>query len=444
MDISYNQALALLSMLGLFVSMATGFPIAYTMIFSGLVFGYLAIGKIVFFLLTQQFYMVMADPILGAIPLFLFMGYLLDGAGLMDRLFRAFQMLFARLPASLYAAVSVTGTIFACATGIVGSAVNLLCVMAEPSLRRSGYDIRMSAGIIAASGTLGIIIPPSVMLIVLGPIVGIPVTAIFAGALIPGLVLSLIYLTYTLIRCALNPKLGPPLPREMWPTSYLLVLKELFIGVIPLVILIACVLGSILAGIATPTEAAACGAFGALGLVIVYRRLTWAIFSRALYKTAVLAAMILVLIAACNFFGAVFARLGGASYLSGLLMNLDLSPWATLVLILLSLFLIGWALEWIPLILVFVPLTLPAVQALGFDMLWYAILVALILQTSWMTPPVALSGYFIKGSIPHWDLMDIYKGMLEYVGCQIFGIIVFMFFPAIILWLPVHLGLWRL
>jgi len=431
-------------MLGLFVSMATGFPIAYTMIFSGLVFGYLAIGKIVFFLLTQQFYMVMADPILGAIPLFLFMGYLLDGAGLMDRLFRAFQMLFARLPGSLYAAVSVTGTIFACATGIVGSAVNLLCVMAEPSLRRSGYDIKMSAGIIAASGTLGIIIPPSVMLIVLGPIVGLPVTAIFAGALIPGLVLSVIYLTYTLIRCTINPKLGPPLPREMWPTSYLVVLKELIIGVVPLVILIACVLGSILAGIATPTEAAACGAFGALTLVIVYGRMTWAIFSRALYKTAVLAAMILVLIAACNFFGAVFARLGGASYLSNLLMNLDMSPWATLVLILVALFLIGWALEWIPLILVFVPLTLPAVQGLGFDMLWYSILVALVLQTSWLTPPVALSGYFIKGSIPHWDLMDIYKGMLEYVGCQVFGIIVFMIFPALILWLPVYLGLWRL
>ena len=443
MDISYNEALALFSLLGLFASMATGFPIAYTLMFSALLFGYLGIGKVVFFLMTQQFYMVMADPILGAIPLFLFMGYLLDGAGLMERLFRSFQMLFARLPGSLYAATTVTGTLFACATGIVASGVNLLCIMAEPNLRRSGYDVRMSAGCIAAAGTLGIIIPPSIMLIVLGPIVGVPVTALFAAAIIPGLTLSGIYITYTLVRCALNPTLGPPLPKEMWPTNLGMVIKEVFIGAVPLVVLIACVLGVILTGIATTTEAAACGSFGALILITVYRRMTWALFKRALYQTLLLSAMILVLIAACNFFGAVFARLGGAAYLSNLLMTLDFAPWIMVVIILVSLFLIGWALEWIPLILVFVPLTLPAVQAMGFDMLWYAILVALVLQTSWLTPPVALSGYFIKGCIPHWDLMDIYKGMIQFVGCQIVGIIIFMIFPVFILGLPIYVGLWK-
>jgi tripartite ATP-independent transporter DctM subunit len=325
----------------------------------------------------------------------------------------------------------------------VASGVNLLCIMAEPALRRSNYDIRMSAGCIAAAGTLGIIIPPSIMLIVLGPIVGVPVTSIFAAALIPGLVLSAIYLIYSIARCYFNPKLGPPLPKEMWPTNYFVVIRELIIGVVPLVILIGCVLGVILAGIATTTEAAACGSFGALVLITLYRRMTWALFKRALFKTALLAAMILVLIAACNFFGAVFARLGGATYLSNLLLGLEFSPWVMLIIILVSLFLIGWALEWIPLILVFVPLTLPAIQALGFDMLWYSVLVALVLQTSWMTPPVALSGYFIKGSLPHWDLMDIYRGMLQYVWCQWVGIIIFMIFPAIILWLPIYLGLWK-
>ena len=439
MEMTYNEALALISLVGMFAMFCTGFPIAFTMMFSALVFGYLGIGKIVFYLLTVQFYQVMSDPVMGAIPFFLFMGYLLEGAGLMDRLFRSFQLLFAKLAGSLYAAIIITGTIFAAATGIVGSSVNLLCVMSEPAMRRSGYDIRMGAGCIAASGTLGILIPPSIMLVVLGPIVGVPVTDLFAAAIFPGLLLSGIYITYSLVRCAINPKMGPPLPPDMWPTSLGAVIKDMLVGVVPLVTLITFTLGSILAGLATPTEASACGAFGAFILVLAYRRLTWKSFKDAMYKTVVLSAMILIMIATCNFFGSVFSRLGGAAWISNALLSLDIGQYAMLLLMLAIIFFMGWAMEWIPIVLIFVPLMLPVVEAMQFDKLWFCLVTAVTLQTSWLSPPVALSAYFVKGSIPHWDLLDIYKGMFQYIGCQLVGILLIVMFPAIITWLPMYL-----
>ncbi len=439
MEITPNELLGLLSLAGMFLAFCTGFPISFVMVFSGLIFGFIGIGKIVFYLLTLQFYQVMTDSVMGAIPPFLLMGYLLENAGLMDRLFRSFQMLLYKLPGSLYAAIIATGTIFAAATGIVGSSVNLLCVMAEPGMRRSGYNSRMGAGAIAASGTLGILIPPSVMLVVMGPIVGVPVTDLFAAAIIPGLMLASIYIIYSLVRCAINPRLGPPVPKDMWPSSLRSVFIDMCIGVLPLVLLIMSTLGSILMGIATPTEAASCGAFGAFLLVVVYRRFTWAGLKDALFKTTRLSAMILIMIASCNFFGAVFSRLGSAAYLSRVLISLDVAPMVMLAIILITIFLLGWAMEWIPIVLIFLPLMLPTVEAMHFDKLWFCLVMAVTLQTSWLSPPVALSAYFIKGSIPHWELMDIYKGMFQYIGCQIVGIALIILFPAIVTWLPNYL-----
>ena len=438
MDIS-NETLALLSLVGMFAAFCTGFPISYTMIFSGLVFGYLGIGKIVFYLLTVQFWQVMSDPVMGAIPFFLLMGYLLEGAGLMDRLFRSFQLLFAKLPGSLYGAIILTGTIFAAATGIVGSSVNLLCIMSEPSMRRSGYNVRMGAGCIAAAGTLGILIPPSIMLVVLGPIMGVPITDLFAAAILPGLLLAGIYIAYSLVKCALWPQYGPPLPKEMWPSSLTEVLREMLIGAIPLFLLIMFTLGSILAGFATPTEASACGAFGAFILVIAYRRFTWKGLAKALHSTILLSAMILIMIASCNFFGSVFSRLGGATWLSNWLLSLDVTPMIMLSFIMIIIFFMGWAMEWIPIVLILVPLLIPVVDAMQYDKLWFCLVVAVTLQTSWLSPPVALSAYFIKGSLPHWKLTDIYKGMFQYIGCQLVGLILIIAFPAIVTWLPVFL-----
>lgn len=439
MEMTHNEMLAMLSLIGMFAAFCTGFPISYTMIFSGLVFGFLGIGKIVFYLLTMQFYQVMSDSVMGAIPFFLLMGYLLEGAGLMDRLFRSFQLLFARLAGSLFAAIILTGTIFAAATGIVGSSVNLLCIMSEPAMRAGNYNTRMGAGAIAAAGTLGILIPPSIMLVVLGPMMGVPITDLFAAAIFPGLLLAGIYITYSIVRCQIQPWCGPPLPREMWPTSLHSVIKEIVIGVLPLLILIFSTLGSILMGLATPTEASACGAFGALLMVIGYRRFTWKGLAKAMHSTILLSAMILIMLASCNFFGAVFSRLGGAAYVSNWLLSLDASPLGMLLLIMTIIFFMGWAMEWIPIVLILVPLLMPVVEAMQYDKLWFCLIVAVTLQTSWLSPPVALSAYFIKGSLPHWKLTDIYKGMFQYIGCQLVGLTLIVAFPVIVTWLPMYL-----
>ncbi|MBE6441635.1 MAG: TRAP transporter large permease subunit [Desulfovibrio desulfuricans] len=430
---SHNEMLAMLSLVGMFALFCFGFPIAYTMLFAGVLFGFLGIGwKLVTYLLTVQFYQVMNDSVMVAIPFFLVMGYMLEGAGLMERLFSAFQKLFAKLPGSLYMAVISTGTLFAAATGIVGSSVNLLCVMAEPTMRKGGYDVRMGAGSIAAAGTLGILIPPSIMLVVLGPMVGVPVTDLFIAAVPPGLLLASLYILYSLIKCSIWPKYGPPLPPELRPKSGGEVARELLVGAIPLLLLILSVLGSIMFGLATPTEASACGAFASIVMVIAYRKFTWRSFARAMFATAKMSAMILIMIASCNFFGAVFSRLGGATYLSNLLLGMNLAPMVMLCLILVIIFFMGWAMEWIPIVLILIPLLLPVVDAMGYDKLWFCMLVAVTLQTSWLSPPVALSAYFIKGALPHWKLTDIYAGMFQYICCQLIGVGLLLAFPEIL------------
>ena len=432
----FNEMLGMLSLVGLLVSFCTGFPISFTMVFIGLGFGYLGIGKLAFHLLNIQFYQVMSDPVLGAIPFFLFMGYILESAGLMDNLFHSIQKLMAPIPGSLYVAIIITATIFAAATGIVGSSITLLCVMAEPAMRRSKYDTQMGAGAIAAGGTLGILIPPSIMLVVMGPLMGVPVTDLFAGAVIPGLLLSGIYCAYALIRCAINPKLGPPLPKDLRAESMGALLVEIAKGVLPLILLIGATLGSILAGLATPTEASACGAFGALVLVIAYGKFNFPNMRSSLYSSAKLSAMILIMIAASNFFGSIFSRLGGASWMSNQLIQMDLPPMIMIAMIMAIVFFLGWAMEWVPIVLIILPIMLPTVKALGIDLLWFAIVYAVTLQTSWLSPPVALSCYFIKGCIPSWNLTDIYKGMIQFIACQVVGIALIMLFPALVTWLP--------
>ena len=407
--------------------------------FIGLGIGYIAMGDLVFRLMNIHFYQVMTHQVFAAIPFFLFMGFLLERAGLMDKLFSSFQKLMAPIPGSLYVTMIITATIFAAATGIVGSSITLLCFMSAPAMLRNNYNIPIGAGAIAGGGTLGILIPPSVMLVVMGPLIGVPVTNLFAGAIIPGIVLSLSYIIYALVRCFLNPSLGPPLAKELRATSYSSLAFDMLTGVVPVLVLIGFTLGAILAGLATPTEAAACGALGAFLLVVVYGKLTFENLKRAAFNTAKISAMILVMIAACNFWGAVFARLGGASFISDLLLGMNLPPMLMVAVILIVVFLIGWAMEWVPIVLVIMPLTMPIIQSLGVDPLWYAIMFAVVLQTSWLTPPVALSCYFIKGCIPQWQLWDIYKGMLQFVGCQLVVLALLFAFPSLITWLPNYL-----
>lgn len=424
------------SLVLLFTAIFIGFPIAFTLIAIALGVGYLALGPIALHLMTIQFFSVMKETSLASVPFFLFMGYLLEQSGLMERLFRGIQQLLAGVKGSLYIAVLITATIFAAATGIVGSSVTLLGVMAAPSMKRSGYDVRMSAGAIAAGGTLGILIPPSVMLIVMGPVVGVPTTDLFAAAVIPGLVLASLYISYCVVRSYLNPSLGPALAMEDRLASNAAVLKELALGVLPVVIVVMATLGVILAGIATPTDAGACGAFVVFVMTIVSRTMTWQKLRKSVYATLEVSCMILLLVAASNYFGAVFSRLGSANMIAEALLNLPLPPTFMLILILAVIFVLGWPLEWVPIVLIVVPILLPLVQKLGIDLVWFCTLVAVCLQTAWLSPPVALSAYFLKGVVPDWKLTDIYAGMMQFMVLQLIGLGLLLTFPQIALWLP--------
>jgi tripartite ATP-independent transporter DctM subunit len=428
--------IGILALVVLFAAIFIGFPIAFTLIALAMGFGYFALGDLALHLMTLQFFAVMRDPTLASVPFFLFMGYLLEQSGLMERLFRGVQLMLASVRGSLYLAVLVTATIFAAATGIVGSSVTLLGVMAAPAMKRSGYDVRLSAGAITAGGTLGILIPPSVMLIVMGPVVGVPATDLFAAAVIPGLLLSGLYIVYCLVRSFMNPALGPPLPLEERADSFGAVVRELVVGIAPVVVIILATLGVILAGIATPTDAGAVGAFAVLLLTLGYRRMTWPRFKKAVQDTLLVSCMILLLVAASNYFGAVFSRLGSANLIAESLLKLELPPTAMLLLILGIIFVLGWPLEWVPIVLIVVPILLPLVQKLGIDLIWFCTLVAVCLQTAWLSPPVALSAYFLKGVVPDWSLKDIYAGMMQFMVLQLVGLGLVLAFPALALWLP--------
>ena len=413
-----------------------GFPISFTLIFLGFVFGYLGFGPLVFYLMTLQFSMVMTEQALAAVPLFVFMGIMMEQAGLMERLFSSVQLMLARVRGSLYYAVLFVSVIFAAATGIVGASVTILGIMASKSMNKSGYDVRLAAGTITAGGTLGILIPPSIMLVVMGPIMEIPVTDLFAAAIIPGILLALLYAGYTTLRCWQNPSLGPVLPVEMRATSMKQVWIEFFLGLVPPAALVFAALGSILFGFATPTEAAGCGAMGAMLLALAYRKLTFGKLQKVLVKTLEITALIMVLVAASNFFGSVFSRLGTPMVLTEFLLNLEVNKYFILFIVMAMIFLLGWPLEWVPIVLIIIPIILPLIESLGFNLTWFAILVAVNLQTAWLSPPVALSAYFLKGVVPEWDLKDIYIGMMQFMVLQVIGLILIIIFPQLVLWLP--------
>ena len=436
-----NPVLGLVSLAIAVAGVLTGFPMAFMFVFIGIVFGYLGIGDQVFYLLTYQFFGLMTSVELASIPLFLFMGYILEQSGLMDRMFTALRMMLGGMKGSLYLIVMLVATVFAAATGIVGASVTVLGVMAAPMMIRSGYDTRMSAGIIAAGGTLGILIPPSVMLIVMGPLMGVPVSDLFAGAVIPGLLLSATYLVYALIRSHFNPALGPPLRHEGPRPTAGQKAKELVLGVLPIATVIMATLGLIIAGVTTPTDAAATGAGASLVLTLAYRRMGPAQFKAAVFRTMETTAFIMFLIGAANFFGAVFARLGSGAVITDMLTSLPLPPTGTLLVMLFIVFVLGGPLEWIPIVLVVVPVFIPVVKLLGFDMLWFGILVAVTLQSSWLTPPMALSAYFLKGVVPQWSMKDIYIGMVQFVVLQLLVVLLLVKFPVLVTWLPSVTGL---
>jgi tripartite ATP-independent transporter DctM subunit len=270
----------------------------------------------------------------------------------------------------------------------------------------------------------------------MGPVVGVPATDLFAAAVVPGLLLSTIFIVWCLVRCWLNPALGPALPMEMRPKSLGPVVRDLAIGVLPVVVVILSTLGVILAGIATPTDAGAVGCFATFLLTVGSGRMSFAKIRKSAYQTLEVSSMILLLVAASNLFGAVFSRLGSPEYMAQWLIGMNLPPTLMLIVILALIFVLGWPLEWVPIVLIVVPIVLPIVQAANIDLIWFCTLVAVTLQTAWLSPPVALSAYFLKGVVPQWSLREIYGGMVQFMILQLFAVGLLLLFPKIATWLP--------
>jgi tripartite ATP-independent transporter DctM subunit len=309
-------------------------------------------------------------------------------------------------------------------------------MMAAPAMMRAGYDPKLSAGTIAAGGTLGILIPPSVMLVVMGPIVGVSIIKLFAAAIFPGLLLAFLYIAYTMIRSFVNPSLGPPLPRDQWATSFGQIVVEFVSGIVPLAVVIFAALGSIIFGLATPTEAAAMGASGAVLLMVFYGRFSLQKIKDACLNTLETSSLVLFLAVASNIYGSVFTRLGTSTMLAEWLLGLGLPSTALLILLMGVIFLLGWPLEWPAIIFIFLPIFLPVVQAMDIDLLWFSTLVAVNLQTAFLSPPVAMAAYYLKAVAPKWELGVIYRGMLDFMVLQVIGLAVVFMFPQVALWLP--------
>jgi tripartite ATP-independent transporter DctM subunit len=433
-----SEQLLGLIMLGLLcIAIMIGFPTAFTLMALGVIFGYLGFGDLVFNLLVQRAFAVMTNDVLISVPLFIFMGYIIERAGTLERLFRSIQLGLGPIRGSLLIATLATCTVFATATGIVGASVTLIGLLALPAMLRARYQPELSAGTIAAGGTLGILIPPSVLLILYGAVAGVSVPRLYAGAFLPGLMLASLYLLYILIRVYSNPKTAPALPKEERDFPLSTIALNLLTSFLPLTLLIGAVLGSILAGVATPTEAAAVGAVGGLLLAAAYGRLSFQNLKESVFLTARTSAMVGWLFVGSSLFAAVFARLGGAALIEQWVLSLGLTPFQFFWLAQIIIFFLGWPLEWTEITIIFLPLFLPLLQRFDIDPLFFGIMVALNQQTSFLSPPVAMSAFYLKGVAPvSVTLNQIFNGMYPFMAIQFFSMIVLYAFPELANWLP--------
>ncbi len=435
-------------MMGSFVgSILLGFPICFTLIAMGVGFGYYAyatpdwmahpLQNNIFDLLVNQTYSVMINDVLVAVPLFLFMGYIVERANIVGRLFYSLNIAARFVPGAMAVAALMTCAIFATAVGIVGAVVTLMGLLAFPALLKAGYDEKLSAGVVCAGGCLGILIPPSIMLIVYGAISGVSVVRLYAGALLPGFMLAGLYIMYVIGRAWLNPKLAPKPPKEQTDIPNKELFMMLLTSVFPLTILILAVLGSILFGLATPTEAASVGAFGSIILAASYRELTWKRLRDSVYLTTRTSAMVCWLFVGSWTFSSVFSYLGGHFVIEEFVLGLNLPPVAFLVLAQVIIFLLGWPLEWSEIIIIFVPIFLPLLDSFGIDPLFFGILVAFNLQTSFLTPPMAMSCYYLKGiAPPHIQLTTIFRGSLPFLFMVLIAMVILYNFQFLTTWLP--------
>jgi tripartite ATP-independent transporter DctM subunit len=417
-----------------------GFPIAFTLMALGIGFAAFAYDgqmQTIAQLVVQRTWSVMTNDVLISVPLFVFMGYVIERANILDRLFRSIQLAAGGLPASLAVATLLTCTLFATATGIVGAVVTLMGLLAFPAMLRHGYDIKLSAGVVCAGGCLGILIPPSIMLILYGATTGVSPVQLYAGAFFPGLMLAGMYMVYVIVRAMINPSLAPKLSKEERNVPLGVVITNLATSFLPLALLILAVLGAIMFGLATPSESAAIGALGSLLLALAYRSLTWTKLKESVYLTARTSAMVGWLFIGSFIFSAVFAALGGDDVIKDFVVAMDLSPLGFMIAAQIIIFILGWPLEWTEIIVIFVPIFLPLLEHFGIDPLFFGLLIALNIQTSFLSPPVAMAPFYLKGvAPPHVTINQIFAGVMPYVLIVLLAMVLLYVFPEIGLWLP--------
>jgi tripartite ATP-independent transporter DctM subunit len=430
-----------ITMLGLFiVLLCLGFPIAFTLMALGVFFGYMGMQERVFDLLVQRTYGVMSNDVLISIPLFVFMGYIIERANILDRLFRSLQLASGGLPGSLAVATLATCALFATATGIVGAVVTLMGLLAFPAMLRAGYNVKLASGVVCAGGCLGILIPPSIMLILYGATAGVSVVKLYAAAFVPGLLLAGLYIVYAIVISMLRPQWAPPLPPEERNVPLGQVLVAVITGFLPLAALIGVVLGAIIYGWATPSEAAAMGSLGSVVLAIAYRAFTWEKLTESVYLTARTSAMVCWLFVGSFIFSSVFGYLGGQSVVENFVLSLGLNRFTFMVLAQAIIFVLGWPLEWTEIIVIFVPIFLPMLDDFGVDPLFFGILIALNLQTSFLSPPVAMAPFYLKGVAPkHIRLEDIFSGVMPFIYIVVLCMLMVYVFPQITTFLPDYL-----
>ncbi len=420
-----------------------GYPLAYVLGGVALIFGYIFIGPQIGNLFMLRIFTVTQDYILIAIPLFIFMGVVIEKSGLAERLYDSMYVLMGNLRGGLAVATVITCTIFAAATGVIGASVVTMGLLALPSMLKYKYDKPLATGSICAGGTLGILIPPSVLILVYGPTASISIGRLFAAAFIPGILLASMYVAYVIIRCYINPSLGPALPESAIKVSPKEKLIMFLTSVLPVSALIIAVLGSIFFGLAAPTEAAAVGAFASCLLALAYKQLNFANLREIVYRAMRVNAMIFLVLIMANFYTNVFIRIGGGRVIEEMVLGLPLPPWGIILTMWAIIIVMGMFIDWIGVIMLAVPLFTPIGAALGFDPLWFAMMNIVVMQVSFLSPPFAYAIFYLKGiAPPEVRTMDIYRGIVPFIVLQLIGVSILAAFPNIILYLPRLFGLY--
>ncbi|MGY3718072.1 TRAP transporter large permease [Sutcliffiella cohnii] len=429
--------ITMIMIVSMVVILMLGYPVAFVLGGLATIFGLIFIGPNAISLSMFKIYGTFSDYLLVAVPLFIFMGVIIEKSGIAGRLYDAMHVIFGRLPGGLAITTIISSTIFAAATGVVNASVVTMGLIALPAMLKYKYNIPLATGSITAGGTLGVLIPPSVIILIYGPVAGVSVGKLFMGAIIPGLLLSLVYTLFIAIYCFIKPEMGPPLPKSEVNVPWTRKLYLISTSVLPVGLLMLAVLGTIFFGVASPTEAAGIGALAAILLAAAYKKLSFKSLKESLVRTATISAMTFMILICAGFFTVVFTRLGGNQVVENILTGLPLPSFGILVVILLIILLMGMFLDEIAIIMLAVPIISPIAAGLGYDPLWFAIVVMVVMQAGFISPPFALSLFYLKGvAPPEVTTKHMYKGVVPFIGLQILVIVLLMIFPEIITWLP--------